>query len=344
MFRVAGLFPAVFSVLAALLLSVPQAYADQIVLKNGDRLTGKVISKTPAGLMFDTDYTEPIRIDWQMVESIRTDEMVKVLVRGRNGILETRLHFARPAVADLDDTPEVHELPLSKIVYLNPTPSQSGLGTEYYGRLNLSGSADYGNSDKTQLSAEGELRGLAKGSRFTTRLRTERRTQKNSTTVSNWQIDGDRDWFIDNRRFFYARTFARHDRIRDLSLRFTLGGGYGKQLINNDRTSLSLQGGLDYMRERRYDADSERYYAFGWGVRFRHWLPQRIAEFFHEEDGYISTRDVKDVTLRTRTGLRVPIAAQLSMQLQALLDWEGRPAEDQKPTDLTMQLGINYEW
>ncbi len=327
-----------------LALIAPLAAADQVVLKNGDRLTGTVIRKTPAGLTFETEYAGKIRIDWQMVESIQTSNPVKVLLRGSRELLDAKLQSTAPDTVTLTDVPDTPPLQLSQVAYLNPTLSESGTGTEYSGLINVSGSADYGNSDKTQLTAEGELRGVAKGTRFSTRLRTERRTQKSSVTTSNWQIDADRDWFIDKRRFLYARTFARHDRIRDLSLRFTVGGGYGKQLISNDDTSLSLQGGLDYMRERRYEAESERYYALGWGLRFRHWLPARVAEFFHEEDGYISTRNLHDVTLRTRTGLRFPIVDKLSAQIQALVDWEGRPANDQKSTDATVQVGINYEW
>ena len=332
------------SLIMAFALVSAYATADQVILKNGDRLTGTVVKKTPAGLTFDTEYAGKIRIDWQMVDAIQTKESVRVLVRGNTHIVDAKLASDTPETVTLTGVPDTPPLQLEQIAYLNPTPSESGTGTEYNGRLNVSGSADYGNSDKTQLSGEAEFRGVAKESRFTTRFRTERRTQKNTTTVSNWQFDGDRDWFIDKTRFLYARTFARHDRIRDLSLRFTLGGGYGTQLINNDDTSLSVQGGLDYMRERRYEAESQRYYALGWGLRFRHWLPARTAEFFHEQDGYISTRNMNDITLRTRTGLRVPIVDKLSAQIQMLLDWEGRPVDDLKSTDITVQMGINYEW
>lgn len=333
-----------FFLFVVLTVSVP-AFADEVLLSNGDRLTGKVISKTPKGLELKTSYAGTLRIDWRVVETLNTDEPVNVLMRHNEGELETRLARSdEPGTVRLTAVPEVPPLKLERIAYLNPTPSQSGAGTEYRGRVNLAGSSNSGNSDTTQVVAEGELSGVEKYARFSLRLRGEQRTEGGDETASNLLARADRDWFVSKNRFIYARTTAERDRFRDLALRFSAGGGYGLQLIDNDQTGFSVQGGLDYVRENRFVADDQIYPAFGWGVKYRHWLIGRSAEFFHEQDGYMNVEDARDVTLRARTGFRLPIIERLSAQVQGILDWEGRPAEGRKSTDLSLQFGLGYDW
>lgn len=81
--------------LAALILvlafSSQVSQADQIVLSNGDRLTGKVVSKAEDRLKFHTEYAGDINVDWKDVVSIATDDPVTVLSPGgelRTGRLE----------------------------------------------------------------------------------------------------------------------------------------------------------------------------------------------------------------------------------------------------------------
>jgi len=76
----------------AAIFSLPAAQADQIVLVNGDRLTGKVVSKAEDTLRFHTEYAGEIKVRWKDVVSITTDASVTVLSPGgelRTGRLET---------------------------------------------------------------------------------------------------------------------------------------------------------------------------------------------------------------------------------------------------------------
>lgn len=328
-------------------LGAVSSFADEIVLTNGDRLTGTVVAKTPEGLVLETAYAGKLKIDWKMVETLETQAPVRVLMRNDEGALDTRLERS-PEIGTvrLAEVPEVPPLKLERIAYLNPSPSQSGEGTEYSGRVNVSGSSTRGNSNTTQVAAEAELNGVAQASRFSSRLRGEQHTERGETSVSNWLASADRDWFVDpqKRRFVYGRSSAERDRFRDLASRFAGGGGYGVQLIENDDTGLSLKGGVDYVKENRFESADQAYPALGWGVRYRHWLSGRTAELFHEQDGYMNVDDAQDVTWRSRTGMRVPIAERLTAQVQGLVDWEGRPAKERESADLSLQFGVGYEW
>lgn len=326
-------------------LSSTSAQADEVVLTNGDRLTGTVISKSPEGLKFKTQYAGVVRIDWRMVETLSTDEPVDVMMRGNEGRLDTRLlRSDETRTVRLAEAPEVPPLKLDRIGYLNPTPSQSGEGFEYKWRANVAGSSVSGNSETTQLALETEMNAVGKKSRYSMRLKGEERTDHGVESASNYLASADRDWFVNKKNFIYARTTVEHDPYRDLSTRASAGTGYGLQVIDNDQTGLSVKGGVDMVRERRVENEDQSYPAVGWGVNYRHWLIGRAAEFFHQQDGYMNARDGRDVTLKMRTGFRLPIIERLSAQVQSVLDWEGKPAEGRKATDMSLQFGVGYEW
>ncbi|MBR0564950.1 DUF481 domain-containing protein [Azoarcus sp. L1K30] len=320
-------------------------HADEIVLTNGDRLTGTVISKTPEGLKFKTPYAGVLRIDWRMVETLTTDEPVDVMLRSNEGRLDTRLQRSEEArTVRLAEAPEVPPLKLDRISYLNPTPSQSGEGFEYKWRANVAGNSVSGNSETTQLAVETEMNAVGKTSRYSLRIKAEERTDHGVESASNYLASADRDWFVTKKNFIYARTTVERDPYRDLSTRASAGSGYGLQLIDNDQTGLSVKGGLELVRENRVETDDQNYPAIGWGVNYRHWLIGRSAEFFHQQDGYMNARDSRDVTLKMRTGFRLPIVERLSAQVQGVLDWEGLPAEGRKSADMSLQFGVGYEW
>ena len=70
---------------AALALSVAAAaHADTVTLRNGDRLSGKVLHKSGDVLTFETSYAGKLRIRWSEVRSIATDSPLRVMLEGEH--------------------------------------------------------------------------------------------------------------------------------------------------------------------------------------------------------------------------------------------------------------------
>ena len=74
--------PKIQSVLVACLLvcSFP-ALADQVVLKNGDRVSGSIVKKDGKNLTIKSDSFGVITTAWDQVDSIRTDKPVNVVLQ-----------------------------------------------------------------------------------------------------------------------------------------------------------------------------------------------------------------------------------------------------------------------
>ena len=59
--------------LACLAVAGVHAQADQVMLKNGDRITGRVLRKADGILTVDTGYAGKLEIKWDQVSGLTTD-------------------------------------------------------------------------------------------------------------------------------------------------------------------------------------------------------------------------------------------------------------------------------
>lgn len=331
-----------FSLAAALSAHAATALADVLTLDNGDRLSGRIEHKSDNTLTLKTQYAGSVSIAWDRVVLIVTDAPVRVMLKDSDQTISSRL--LPGAAGRLTFEAGVGDAALAQVAYINPTPAESGSGVAYSGRATLSWANTRGNSTSNRLYAQGELTARARRYRYALGLKAERAGESGQQSASNWLGDGSFDRFIDKQRFIYSRASLENNRFNDLRLRSTLGGGYGFQFYETERTKLSLRGGLDYVAIDRETGQDDSYPAAGWGVKFSHRLHALPLELFHEHDGFLNLRNADDVTLRSRSGLRLPVAAGLNASLQLNADWERSPAPGRKSVDTTLLLGLGYDW
>lgn len=323
-----------------LLLALPSA-ADVITFHNGDRLSGRVLHKHGDTLVFESAHAGTVRVAWPDIAAIETREPVRLMLRDGTAVFSDRLEHAADGVRLGDAGRHVG---LADIAHVNPGPEQSGIGVAYGGRASLSAADVRGNSSGQRLYAEAEFTARARDYRYALAGKAERQRDAGIETASNWRADGNYDWFVSQRLFRYLRGSFEHDRPKDVDLRSTLGGGYGLQLVDSERSSLSLRGGLDYITVERIAGSNEDYPALGWGLRASHRLGQSDIELFHDQDGFLQLSGDSGVILRSRTGLRAPLAGRLNASLQLNLDWEENPAPGRKATDSRLLVGLGYAW
>jgi hypothetical protein len=368
--RLAGPFASrLASLVAACALLAGHAHADTLTLHNGDRLTGRILHMSPSTLTFETTWAGELRIPRYEVRAIETDKPVGVL-RERSSRTETMTigpaapgqvtlspeSTERDAAAPPDAAPPAapspaaappppaKTLPLARVRYINPKPEESGEGVSYEGRLTLSGAFVRGNSNGDRAYAEGDLDARALDWRYAlnAKLRHERTDQ--ATSASNWLVGGNFDRFLDDRRFAYVRGSLERDRFRDIASRAAVGVGAGLQVVQTGRAKLSVRGGLDAIDVRRIAGADESWPAIGWGANLGYRLDAWSAELFHDQQGFLNLDDLSQVTVRSRSGLRLPFASGLTASLQLNLDWDSQPAAGRRGTDATWLVGLGYAW
>lgn len=312
------------------------AHADEIHLKNGDRLTGTVISKRGNTLTFSTAYAGELRIDWDEVAQLVTDEAVDVMLKDeshRTLALQTR---ARP---------ESQAMPaLADIAYINPNPEESGRGYRVLGKANFAFTQSEGNSSSDQLHADAEITVLARDYRYTLGAEFDQASIEQIKADDSRRAYGSYDSFFDKQQFLFVHGQLQRDRFRDIDLRTVVGGGYGYQFYDTETTRFSLKGGLDMVDLDRYQASSERFSALGWHVDFQHKLANSDIELFHVQDGYRGLSQEASVLIQTRSGFRFPLSSGFYAMTQLNLDWESDPAPGRRQTDTKLLIGLGYAY
>ena len=236
------------------------ALADQIVLKNGDRLTGKIVKSDGAKLVLKTELIGDVSVDLSAVTSITSDQRLYVTLEdGRtvSGVMtvtdtKAELRAGNANAVSLDRAAirviRSEEEHLAYERSLNP-----GWMDQWSGGADIGFALTSGNSDTTNLAIGLAMTRATRNDKtniYAASVYSRESTSGESRTIANTVRGGfryDRD--INGRWFAYVFTDLEHNGLQDLTLRLVPGGGLGYHAIRNERTELDLLGGLAWTRE-----------------------------------------------------------------------------------------------
>jgi len=243
-----------------LALSSSSLFADQVIFRNGDRLTGVILKSDAKTLLIKTIVAGEVSVSWPEIQELRSDLPLHVeFADGKMLVGKVTTHDGRLEVAA--DTGAV-ETSKESVVALRSDAEQSAY--ERSQRRGLLYGWDGGVDAGFQLT-----RGNSDTRNFRFAFRATRKTHRNQLTLyaqSIYSVDdlptarphitanensGDvrfgRD--LTQRLFVFSNTDFMSDGLQDLNLRFVQGGGVGYHLVSRERTTLDLLGGMNYTYE-----------------------------------------------------------------------------------------------
>ena len=74
--KVRFMFKGALSIFFAIIVIVPGAFADQVSLSNGDRLSGSIVSSNRESMMMKTEFLGDVTIQWDAIEEITSEEQL----------------------------------------------------------------------------------------------------------------------------------------------------------------------------------------------------------------------------------------------------------------------------
>ncbi len=242
------------------LLSFPFVVsADQVILSNGDTLTGSIVKKDGDKLTMKTEFLGEVSMPWAAVRSLRSDaELTVVLpgvesVRGKVTTAGANLEVATaagPRTAPMGGISAVRNEPEQRAFERLEHPRLLELWTGYF---DLGLALARGNAHTTSLTMAFNASRVTRTSKLTTYFNqiygTARLNNVETSTASavrgGWSFNRN----VSNRFFVNVFNDYEHDRFQNLDLRFVLGGGGGYNAIKRDRLRLDVLAGGDYERE-----------------------------------------------------------------------------------------------
>jgi putative salt-induced outer membrane protein YdiY len=236
-------------------------FADQIVLKNGDRLTGTIEKSDDKELVIKTEFAGEVTVQWPAVQEITSSAPLHItLSNGQTVVGTVTTTDGTLAVATASGT--VNE-PKASVTKLLSEAEQAaydkslhpGLLEGWQGGANVGFALTRGNSQTKDLALA--FTAARKGWHDKLSLYTNSVYATNDApgavpgTTANAVQGGIRyDHDFTPRLFAYVGADFQTDALQTLDLRSVFGGGLGLHAIKSDTTTLDFLGGINYTREK----------------------------------------------------------------------------------------------
>lgn len=324
----------VIGVLLPLLLWSGLLQADQLLMANGDRLSGKVVSKSGDWLLFETGYAGKLRIRWHDVRELTTDQPVTVLLEDEE--LTKASRFAPQAGTDVVE--------LADVSHINPPPELSGEGIAFDGRIDIGLDSTSGNTDTQTYHLETEAVVRTRGYRVTLTGLYDEASDSGVKSIKKASAGAKYDRFLSEHWYVYGHTKFKHDRFKDLKLRSEVGLGAGHQFIETAERKLALEAGLTQVDDDYYLATDESLLSARWAANFETLFYRDLLTLFHNHELTVPLEDSNDYVLSARTGVRIPVANHLDTTIGVDVDYDNEPSAGNDKTDLHYLFTLGYKW
>lgn len=233
--------------------------AEQVTLKNGDRLTGAIVSLGDKKLTIKTEYAGEITIAWDAVAQF-TSANPMVVTRTDKQVI-TGPVTAQDSSVVVNGTSGAQTIPQSDVVYIRSMADQAAYEKSLHPGF-LEGWAGGGNFGVALARGNSDTTNIALGFNADRKTTTDEwtivaaslystSTADNVTTTSANALGGSirYDRNLTKRLFAYGLFNGMYDHAQDLDVRLSPNGGLGFHLIATPMTTLDVLGGIGYTYE-----------------------------------------------------------------------------------------------
>jgi len=325
--------------LLLVLLASPICRADQVILDNGDRLTGTVKGLAAGKLVIGTEYAGDVSVDVKRIASLKTDSDMTVVLDD-----DTRLYGRlsgngqKLEIADSGEPVDV-----TRVSKLEPG-RKTGDEWKFSGRVSIGASDIRGNTNERNLNWDAEGVARQGKNRYTLGGRGVYGSDSGEETDNNTILYAQYDRFVSKKWYSYGNVNLQNDKFDDIKLRAVGGAGVGYQWFDTERAKLALEAGPSYVYTEYYGQATEQFLAARLVTKFDYWLWKDTVQFFNYNEFYYSLQDQENSFLRSQTGFRLPLVDKFMAIVQLNLDWDGNPPQGKVALDRTLIISLGYRW
>ena len=335
-------------VLSCLVMFAQSSNADEVIFKNGDRLTGKIVHLVDGKLVFKSSVAGDVTVNLSDIQTLSSNEAIEVNLKD-NTDFKQKVLSAGPGRFSVEGTEalKAQEFAVADIISINPPikPAPKWTGniaaglTSTHGNTKtetVSASANMTKrteKDRTQISAD-----YAKGEQE------DRVTGADETIEDWWRAKGKYDYFF--RKKFYGYLDARYERdaVALLDRRMIVGLGGGYQWIESADMNFSTELGLASLYEK-FDnqTDSNSELSTQLGYNFDKKLTKN-TKFTHELTYYPSIDKFSDYFLTSSAGIRTDFSSSFFANFKTIFNYDRTPAVGAHKTDVKYFVGLGYSF
>jgi putative salt-induced outer membrane protein YdiY len=324
--------------MALLLIFAGQLLADEILLENGDRLTGTVVRSEGGKLTLKTDYAGEIQIPMEKIKKLVTENPVEIHL-GTGEVIKGKLKSGEEGKLEVEPSPDrtAATIELKKVASINPPP------VKWHGSINLGGSLLTGNTTRNGASVAAAALRRTEDDRFSLKFLYNYASDNGTTTARNAYGDLKYDYFFTKKVYAYLGVNLLNDKFQDLQLRTTAGPGAGYQIWDDPVKGLSVEGGYAYIWEQHLSDPNKQYSAARLAADFRYQFFPFLA-FTDYIQLYPSLSYAGRYTLRNEAALISPLGSGWALRLANIWLRNSDPNPGLVKDDFTTILSLQYSF
>lgn len=314
------------------------SFAEQITMKNGDIISGKVKKILDGELFIEPEYADEFSVDMSAVESISSDMLYEIeMVDGREIVAKFSGGTDGTQILTVDN----EELNVNMKELLEASEPE-----QWYDRVS--------HIDVNMVWNGGNTDSRNNLFFFDTNLRTGNHRQLFELTVRRDETKGistkEQDLFrygynwIFNEPWYLGITAAfERDPVRELDYRHVFGALIGRDILNDRHKHFTISAGAGYTREEIGDEKDSGLSAL-WHLRYEHELRGGDIEFFHNQTLILQSYGDHNTILKTNTGFRFDLLKDIYANVSLRYDYETDSAPGAESNDSTLVVGLGAEF
>jgi putative salt-induced outer membrane protein YdiY len=333
------------SMVLVLALLAGAGNADELIMKNGSRLVGTLVSADESSVVFNTPFADEITINQDNIETIITEQEVTLLMQDGAVYHDKRIVTQDEDLIVFDADQRPVQFDVLDIKMINPEPWRLGDGYKWFGEVNAALESERGNtdSDETDIELESIWRSLE--DRYTIRGSAEVDRSNGDKTKNEWKLRNKYDRFskTDPDNYYGVQAAFEHKEFADVDLRTIVGPYVGRQFF--EKKFLALQGevGIVYVDEQFDVAEDDNYWGSNWELRLISGIIPN-TELYVKQDGILNFSDIENVILNTTVGIGLPLIFGFKVAAEAKYEYDGGAVDGVDDTDRTYNLRFGYAW
>lgn len=318
------------------------AWADEIMFKNGDRLSGTIETYDGTKLTINSAVAGKVNVELKDVKTFSTDHPIDVTLSDGTTVHQ-KVRAGPDGQISLGPTAQgARTVSLANVSKIN-------LPVKWTGNVVIGGLIARGNTntDSFNASAHAERRSdqdriILDGGYLFGREHI-RGTPGKHETANDLFGSAEYDYFFTKKFYGYGKIGAEHDTIAGLDLRLSPGVGVGYQWFETPALNFNTEAGAGYLyRKYAHDGDmssATARLAYHLKVKFN----DRVSGFHNFE--YLPGLDqIGDYYFDTDAGIRASLTERMFTEFKLDYRYDSRPAPGKGSSDIRYILGVGWNF
>ncbi len=320
--------------ICSLACCVISAQADQVIMKNGDIITGKVKRVAAGKVWIQPTYADEFGVATGEVEKMESELLFEVELAERQKV-EGQFRLSPQGQQQLVVDGVAQPIDLTSVAQaVQPAP--------YYTRSShaeVNATFNSGNTDSQSSLLYADTRIKLGEHRHYADISFRRDETEGVRTKEQDLFNYNYNWLFNKPWFMGASFTYERDPIKELNHRYTAGLLFGRDILNDAGRFLSVSSGAGWSDQEQSGVSDSGGVGL-WKLFYTQDLIDGKMSLYHDHNITYQFYAENNMIFKSNTGLRFDIFKDVYLTTSLRYDYETEPAPGASKDDLTLAVGV----